>query len=184
MSFTFKTPFVGSRNVFLYALDTSGRSDGWTALGSWSVLIGGPSVVSVTPSSGTGLATTFSAVYRHPSGFAQLNQVQLLITGDSGRWACWAYYAPQSNSFWLINDMQTGVLGPLAAGSNASLQNSQCTINGSGSVASGSGTDLIVRMSINFKPAFVGFKYLLLYALDVAGQGVGWTSLGSWTLAN
>jgi hypothetical protein len=105
------------------------------------------------------------------------------MPGSSGTSACWVYYLPQSNSLYLMNDGQTGALGPVIPGTNATVQNSQCILNGAGSSASGSGTDLVVAMALTFKPSFAGARNVFLYAQDVGWQSAGWSPLGYWIVS-
>ena len=183
VSLTFKATSMGVRNVFLYAQDAYWQGVGWSPLGSWNTAPSRPAVVSLTPSSGSGAAATFQAIYRHPAGFAQLNMVQLLMPGNAGQGACWVYYLPQLDSFWLMNDAQNAALGPLAAGSNGSVQNSACILNGSGTSASEAGTDLAIVVALTFKAPFTGTHNVFLYAQDTSWQSAGWSPLGSWMVA-
>jgi hypothetical protein len=83
--------------------------------------------------------------------------------------------------FYLVNDAGNGWLGPIAANSPNTLQNSQCVLNGTGSSAVGSGNSLTVTMSLSFMPAFSGAKTIYLYAEGSTGLSSGWVSRGTWT---
>jgi hypothetical protein len=182
MAVTFTPAFAGNRSLLLYAQDVLWQNTGWHGLGTWTVSMGQPSVLSVSPSAGSGAAANFTAVYSQSAGFGQLNLVQLLIPGNGGMNACWIYYTPQNNSLWLMNNTQTAALGPVTPGSSGSIANSQCVLSGTGSSASGNGTNLTVTMAVTFAPAFAGNRSLLLYAQDAFWQNTGWQALGTWTV--
>jgi hypothetical protein len=60
---TFTETFVGSKNVYLDAVGKT-HSSGWVKEGTWiPSSLGPPSVVSLSPSTGTGSTQTFTAVY-------------------------------------------------------------------------------------------------------------------------
>ncbi len=82
-----------------------------------------PSIVSVTPNSGSGLGPqSFSFVYSDPNGFAYLNTVQALFSATgSGSNSCWALYVRATNSLYLMNDAGTNWLGPMTPGSCRNL---------------------------------------------------------------
>src|SRR5207244_613980 len=159
VSLTFKPAFGGNKTVFLTA-DGGGVTSGWQSRGTWTVP--GTAVVtadSVSPSSGNTTNATLTAVYSDTAGYASLDNVYLLVNaGLSGSSACWVTYQRAGNNLMLMNDFGNGWMGPIAAGSGATLQNSQCVLNGSGSSAVGSGNSLSFTVSLSFKPAFAGHK--------------------------
>ncbi len=85
-----------------------------------------PSLVSVTPSSGSGLGPqTFSFVYSDPNGSGYLNEVMALFSPTGGfPNACYFLYIPTANSLYLFNDAGTTWLGPMTLGTAGTLQNS------------------------------------------------------------
>ncbi len=96
--------------------------------------------------------------------------------------ACFILYDAASNALYLLNDANTAWLPPLALGSTAILQNSQCAINGTGSNISQSANNLTVNVSLRFKsPAFTGAKNLYAYA-NSATASTGWLLAGTWTV--
>jgi hypothetical protein len=185
LALTFKPAFAGSKVVNLYAQDVGGLGSGFQQMGTWSVTTTGnlpPTVVSVTPSSGSGSSQTFAFVYADPNGFADLSFAQANIaTTLSAANACYVHYDRASNSAYLINDAGTTGIGPVVLGSAGSAQNSQCVLNGTGSSAVGSGNNLTVTLALTFKPAFAGSKVVNLYAQDVGGLGSGFQQMGTWS---
>ena len=74
---TFKPAYAGAKNVYQYATDVSGSNSGWQQLGAWIVPMaaGVPSVVSVTPNSGSGATQSFALQYSDTAGAASLQYV-------------------------------------------------------------------------------------------------------------
>jgi len=62
------------------------------------------------------------------------------------------------------------------------VQNSQCVLNGSGSMLTKSGNNLTLTMSINFKPAFAGTKQTYMWVQNNAGATNNWQDNGAWTV--
>ena len=81
----------------------------------------------------------------------------------------------------LLNDAATGWFGPLTPGAAASIQNSQCRINGGGTSVSASGDILAVTLSITFQAGFAGSKPVSMWAGDHV-MGTGWQMRGTWTV--
>jgi hypothetical protein len=165
------------------ALQTSnlGGSTGWLArVGVTAPPVQTPSVVSVSPASGSGNTVTFTAQYADTGGAAALSSVSLLVnTTASLSYGCAITYNPAANVFTLANDTNTGSFTVTPGG--GSQQNSQCALNGLGSSAASSGSTLTVTVSLTFLPGFSGTKSVYLYAAD-SGSNTGWVSEGSWTV--
>jgi len=60
--------------------------------------------------------------------------------------------------------------------------NSQCTVSGTGSSISGSGTTLTVTLAMTFQSAFAGNRVIYLAAGEAAGANSGWQALGTWAV--
>jgi hypothetical protein len=159
-----------------------GGSTGWVArLGVTAAPPPVPAANSVSPSSGSGNTVTFTAQYAHPAGAASLTTVALLLnTTSSLNFACYITYAPATNLFSLANDdASTG--GSSVSPGGASVQNSQCTLNGAGSSAALAGTNLTLGISLTFQPNFTGSKTVYLYAAD-ASTNTGYLAKGTWNV--
>jgi hypothetical protein len=143
-----------------------------------------PSVVSVTPNSGSGLGPqTFTYLYSESSGYQNIYLVQTMLnTTASWPGSCGTMYIAASNSLYLMNDNGDSWLGPLTIGQPGTLQNSQCTLNAGASSASGSGTNLTVKLALTFEPSFTGLKNSFMLAYDVANNLTsGLQNRGTWT---
>ena len=187
LAITFTSSFAGTQSTWMKADDNGGQTSGWQVPGSWSIppaVNQPPSVVSVTPSSGSGLGPqTFSFVYSDPNGFNYLNTVQALfsVTG-SGANACWALYVQPTNNLYLMNDAGTSWTGPMNPGTAGTLQNSQCSVNLGSSSALGSGNNLTLNLAITFNSSFAGSQSTWMKADDNGGQTSGWQIPGSWSV--
>jgi hypothetical protein len=150
-----------------------GGSTGWVArLGVTPPPAQVPSTVSVTPSSGSGNAVTFTAVYSHPAGAAAITAAALLVNDSiSPNLACFVSFKAGLNQIILADDIATTSGGV----------NSQCTLNGSGSGAVLSGTTLTLTVSLIFEQAFTGNKTVYLSASD-ANVTTGWVARGTWNV--
>jgi len=142
---------------------------------------GPPTVVSIAPSSGTGLTETFAAVYSDPNGTADLNAVYVLFnTSVNSVGACYVYYSPASKLMYLKNDAGTVWSAGVTPGSSGQASNSQCTLAGMGSSVSTTGNNLTFNVAITFSASFAGLKNSYLY---VAGKSASsaWVQKGTWT---
>jgi hypothetical protein len=180
-SLSFKPAFAGTKAVFLFAY-TASAFTGFQNAGAWNVtavttLAAGP----LTPTSGAGASQVFSAQYTNPGGASAFTNAFLLISsGLASLNSCYVEYETSVNGLFLMNDAATGFLGPIAPGSAGTLQNSQCTLNGSGSSVSIAGSTLTVNASLTFKPAFTGPKTVFLFAYTTTAF-TGFLNAGAWT---
>jgi hypothetical protein len=143
-----------------------------------------PSLVSVTPSSGSGLGPqTFSFVYSDPNGFAYLNSLKALfsLTGGFPN-SCYFLYIPSAHGLYLFNDAGTSWLGPMTPGVAGTLQNSQCSVNVGSSSASGSANNLTMNLAVTFTSSFAGTQTTFMKADDNGGQSSAWRIMGSWSV--
>jgi hypothetical protein len=143
---------------------------------------GPPSAVSVTPASGSGAAQTFSLAFSDPRGYALINTVQVVFNKSlAAANACFLFYQPASNLIYLSVDAGNSWLGPVTPGHSGTLQNTQCTVDGLNSSASGSGTNLTLNLAITFQSAFAGSKNVYMDVYDATGDS-GWQQRGTWTV--
>jgi AraC-like DNA-binding protein len=144
-----------------------------------------PADVSVWPSNGTGMNQSFTWAASSPSGYTNLSDIFALFnTSVSGANACYIHYNRNSNLLYLADNSGANWLGGFAPGSSGSAGNSYCSIYGSGSSVSGSGTQLALTVSVVFQSGFSGTKNEYLYAQDNAGLNTGWQQMGTWTVGN
>ena len=171
--------YTAARNV------TDGNS-GWVPKSTWRVpgQTLGATVFSLGPSAGSGSTQTFSLVYRNPSGGTDIDTAQLLINSDlNAGTACYLGYDRRNNLLYLVNDANTGLLGPVVPNAGTELaQNAQCVLNGAGTTASTSGTDLKLTVNLTFKAGFSGTKLMYAAFQAVTSGNTGWEARGLWSV--
>ena len=182
LALTFKSGFAGSKSVYAEVYDGAADS-GWQQKGTWTVPSSGPpAFVSVTPASGSGTTQAFAFVFSDPNGYQAISSAQILINSlmtVSG--GCYLFYYQPANSLYLTNDAGTAWQAPVTLGQNGTLQNSQCSVNASGSYSSGSGNNLTLNLSLTFKPGFSGGQFIYAEVYD-GMQDSGWQQKGTWTV--
>ena len=186
VALTFSNAVVGQQNVYLYAGGLSGLNSGWVKEGTWTPILnaGPPSIVSLTPNSGTGTSATFQAVYSDPNGVADLDEILLQVnSSQNSANACYVYYKPQGNLLYLSNNAGTAWMTPaLTPGVSGSASNSQCTLNAGSSSVATAGNDLTLTVALNF--TFAGAKNVYLYAAGMSGENSGWVKEGTWVVTS
>ncbi len=140
-----------------------------------------PTVGTVSPASGSGASVTFTATYSDPAGATALTNVALLVNSSaSTSYGCYITYNVAANTFTLADDVpSSGSVTVLPNGGSG--QNDQCTLNGTGSSATLSGTTLTMTISLVFSSNFVGNQNVYLWAQS-ATANTGWVSKGAWTV--
>src|SRR5206468_2268472 len=111
------------------------------------------------------------------SVYVEINNVNS-FTGS-----CGARYDQATNQLFLVADSGLTFLGPITPGSAATLQNSQCVLNGATSSVGAAGNHLTVNYGMSFVPRFIGPKNTYLCARDTKhGADAGWVQVGTWSL--
>src|SRR5208283_681955 len=142
-----------------------------------------PAAVSGSPSSGTGLSQPFTWTVSSPSGYSNVSDLYALFnTSVSGANACYIHYIRGSNLLFLADNTGANWLAGFVPGSSGSAGNSSCTIYGSGSSFSTSGTQLAVTVSVAFQTSFAGTKNEYLIGYDNEGLNTAWQQMGTWTV--
>ena len=142
-----------------------------------------PSVVSVSPASGSGSSQVFTITVSDPNGGADVND-GLFMVGGSSSGACWVLYFPSTNQILLADDAGTAWLTPIVAGSAATVSNSQCTLNAASSSLTVAGVSVTANLSLSFKNGFSGSMPLYALAAGRSGLSSGWQMMGSWVVGN
>lgn len=145
----------------------------------------GPTAVSVSPSPWTGWGHNFTFTYSDPAGYANLSGGGALISSTfNGINGCWFWYNQSSNAVLLASNNTTTwsslPVSPWGANPTASVSNSQCTIWGAWTQASGN--NLTVVVSVSFATAFDGSKTAWLYTIDNSGKSSGYQPEGTFTI--
>ena len=169
-------------NVYAVTGSVSGLFSGWQAMGTWMPVDPTPSVVSVTPSSGSGSSQTFSFVFSDPVGYQDLAWQQIIINSVlSPTGGCYIFYSPSNNLVYFGNDTGALALGPQVLGTAGTLQNSHCSLNVGASSVSGSGNNLTLLLALSFRGGFAGTKNIYAVTGSASGLFSGWQAVGTWT---
>jgi len=177
--------FVGSKIIYMQAFDWERSTSGWQNRGTWTPAADTPPTAdSVSPTPASGLNQTFTLSYsaHNGRGYADLDHVDVWFSGSSSNVnTCEVVYFPARNTLLLLNDAGTVWQGPLATGTMGTLSNSQCTVNGTGTSASGLNQTLTLTLSVKGTAAFIGTKNIYMKAFDSEGSNSGWQNRGTWT---
>ncbi|HZU28084.1 MAG TPA: hypothetical protein VFA04_21315 [Bryobacteraceae bacterium] len=185
VSINFASTFTGLKHAYLRAIDNSSADSHYVSGGTWSAATNQtPTVVSVSPSSGSGFSQTFTFTYADANGWNDLASVYALFSGTpfSTANACYMYYQPAVNLFYLRADNGTSNVGSLAPGTAVvTMSNSQCSVAGSTVSVGHSGTNLTLTVTVNFTGGFTGQKTVDLRAIDNSNADSHFVSEGTWT---
>ncbi len=165
---TFQPAAAGSYNAFLLRV-TPGSV---------------PVATTLTPATGAGSSQVFTVTASHDAGFQNIEYVfltvgQASVTGVS---ECSVAYNPLVDVIWLVSDDGAEWLPYVRPGAGATVSNSQCTLNASGSSAAAAGNTVTVRLSLTFSGNFSGLKGVHVSVLDTQRKSTGWRKLGEWTV--
>jgi uncharacterized repeat protein (TIGR01451 family) len=159
-----------------------------TSSPTWSFTTATLAPASVSPGAGSGTTQTFTFTFTDSAGYSDLTVLDVLINNYlDGIGACYFAWVPAGASagyLYLVDDAGDGgyVSGsPMLFPTSNSLQNSQCTINGTGSSVSSNGNTLTLTLAITFKPGFGGNKIFYTAARSNT-QNSGWQALGTWNV--
>ena len=182
IALTFKAAFAGAKNIYMGVFNKAIVTSGWQAKGAWTVTgILPPANVSVTPNSGMGTTQAFNFTYTDPSGFADINWVNMLFQSQlTGQSACWVQYTVANNVLYLVNDAGTSYTSAVL-GTPGTLSNSQCSVDTGASSMSSSGNNLTVSPVVTFKSAFTGTKNIYMSVFNNSTVSSGWQIEGTWT---
>ncbi len=182
VALTFSAGFAGLKNSYLYVYDGAGLHDGYTLMGSWSPVSGTPSIVSISPSSGSGMSQSFVLTASDPSGATAIAGLYFLLnTSLSGTNSCFLEYSASANKVYLWDNAAMTRVGGLTVGSSGNVSNGGCSLTGANAVLSGA--TLTLTVSLSFSGTFSGSKNSYLYVYDASGARDGYRTVGSWTVS-
>lgn len=176
------------------AMDVGNLNSGWKLVGDWNVPADAnakPDVISLSPTIGSGVSGTFTAVFRHPNGAAghYLGYILFLPTPNvvtfNAQGTCLIEYNRISNGMRLIDNAGTNWIGPLegvpVAPTTAPLSNNACSVNVAGATAVLSGKDMTVTVPVTFKLAGVTTTMgTFIQESDVNNNWTDFRQFGNW----
>jgi hypothetical protein len=183
LALTFSVSFSGAKNIYLYAAGSAGNS-GWQPMGTWTVpaTVSGVTVVSVSPSSGSGSQQTFTLQFADGAGATDLSTVWVYINASlasNSANSCLVYYSRAANQLNLEADSGAVWLPAATPGGSGTLTNSQCSVNLAASSVAISGDTLTLNLALAFTSAFSGAKNVYMYAAGPS-TNTGWQTMGTW----
>jgi hypothetical protein len=186
LAVTFKGPYAGAKNIYMFAANGSGSSSGWEDRGDW--IVPQPPVPAVTadavsPHDATGSNQTFTLTYSSNLGAAEIDTGWVWFSptfASSAAGSCLVRYDAASATLALLNDAGTAWQSA-ALGANAVLQNSQCSIALSTSSAVPNGNTVTLTLPATFAPSFSGVKNIFMFASGTAGASA-WHDRGEFTV--
>ncbi|MFN0105246.1 MAG: beta strand repeat-containing protein [Bryobacteraceae bacterium] len=178
----FAGSFIGTRQIYANANDSSGLGAGWPLVGEWNVVIPiAPTVGTVTPASGTGLSQSFTFTFSDANGAADIAGATVFINNVfSGANACYFTYGRAANTISLFRDSDSAFL-PVTPGVNTTVENTKCSITGTGASVTTAETLLTLTVPVTFKPTFNGPRTIYASAGDAGGLSSDWKPVGTWT---
>ena len=185
LAITFKAAAAGPQYSYAMAYDMHGLDSGWTSLGSWTVpaLNRPPSILSISPKSGTGSSQTFTLAVSDPDGAGDLATTVLVLNGAlTGRDACFILYHHSPSRLYLATDDGASTLGPIVPGTPGRVENSKCAVDSGISAAIASGNTATLQLTITFKAPAAGTQYAFALVYDRSGADSGWQYMGSWAV--
>jgi len=194
LNIAFMPAFGGNRIMYAAARDVAQGNSDWQPLGVWQVPFtptGTIAVTSLVPGRGaapSGTNQQLALTLTDTKGTGDFGIVDVLINKSiDGRQACYLAYVASSDSLILIDD--TGDAGGPYAGSmvlnggSGSIQNSQCTVSGTGSTVSFAPNTLTLTLNITFKAAFAGNRVIYAAGRDTAGgNNTDWQAVATFTV--
>jgi hypothetical protein len=183
-SITFKSPFTGAKNTYLYVKDDAGAIVSLTKKGAWAITNNAPQVGTITPGSGTSCAeqpVNFITTYTDADTWLNIQYVYFLMNKSTSGVNCfYGYYNQNTNKLYLRNDANNGWLGGFAPGTSNIIENTFAKLDCASTTVSGSGATLTVSWKVTFKSPFTGAKNTYLYVKDNANAYQGWVKKGDF----
>jgi hypothetical protein len=192
LAVTFASSFAGNKVIYTAARSNS-QNSGWNMLGTWAVPGGaaptGPAVGGMSPARSITTGQTYAFTFTDTNGFADVAVADMLINNSlNGIGACYVAFVPTSatsGQLYLVDDAGDGGYAsgsPMALPSGGTLQNSQCTISGTGSSVAASGNTLTLNLALTFSSGFAGDQVFYLAARNNSTGNSGWQAVGSVTV--
>lgn len=141
-----------------------------------------PTIVSVTPASGTGAAQSFSFKFNDANGAGDVSFAQVLIHNAlAATNACYVHLDRAANMLYLATD-DASVFRGRTLQKAGTIENTQCKVDFAKSSRTASGNNLTLTVYVTFKPAIAGARKVYLFAQDNGGMASGWQQKGGWTV--
>jgi hypothetical protein len=143
-------------------------------------IVDGPPKLSMNPTAVSGSNATPRFLMTDENELDPLGVDILINSTFNGQNACWMWYDNHTHYIWLASD-DASIWNGMLLGSNNTLQNSQCTIHGSGSSVTLAYGTVNLGVPITLAPGFSGAKAVWERSPNLAGFDSGYQQVGTWT---
>jgi hypothetical protein len=177
----------GSLNLYYWVTDNEATGTGWVQASTWTLTASGPqppTLAGVGVFTAIPIAQTFTLTARDPNGATDIGRIYFLLNSSTAITAntCHGYYDRAANRVVLYDDTLAFTTS-LTPGVSGTIQNGNCAINGAGSSAAASGTDVVLNLNLARSGAYsTGARNLYVWITDNEGNGTGWVQAGTWTI--
>jgi hypothetical protein len=181
---------TGNKIIYLAARDSGSGNTDWQPLGVRQVSYSPPGAISITSTNPqraaapAGTAQTYTFTLTDTKGAGDFGVVNVLMNNSlDGKRACYLAYVASINTLVLVNDAGDAG-GPFAGvlpvnGSPGTIQNSQCSVDGSGSSATPSGNTLTLVLNLAPKSGVTN-RIIWVAGRDTAGgNNTDWQAIGT-----
>ncbi|MEO8099576.1 MAG: SBBP repeat-containing protein [Acidobacteriota bacterium] len=176
LNLSFSTAFPGAKKTYLYASEV-GYNSGWVQVGTWTVPDTLPTVLSISPSSGTGTQQSFVASVSTAASPTNLTKLSFLVTAQNLANACYVEYNRSAGVIGLYSDDGL-MVATKPLGSSLTMENSQCAVGFSSVTVSGGTVSLTVLLVFK-TPQFSGSKGTYAMGENAVGS-TGFYPKGNW----
>lgn len=184
ISYNFAPSSAGTKTVYMYSQDKTGKITGWTPVGRWHIPEGNgnflPSLTEVTPTTGHMSSSDFHLTITDPDGAEDLRGLHILINNklryDN---SCYIYFDPVRSELFLLSDNTSRFLGPLHLGDKATLQNSKCSIRGETVQVVSNTNSISLTAQIAFAVPSAGPNSIWTLLEDSSASWIGWKNVGN-----
>jgi hypothetical protein len=187
LNITFRPAFSGNKLIYQAGREADDTTSGWQAVGTWNVpsatVLTGPTVTSITPAAASPNVRTdviYSVTVNDTNGWENLGVVNVLINSAlDGDYACYLAFVPSNGQVYLVNDAGNKLVsGSAALSGTASIENTQCKITPTGSIAAGGSLNLTFKA--NFGVSFTGNRIIYVAARGIGDVlNSGWQAVGT-----
>jgi len=177
---------AGAQKLYVWVVDNAQTGTGWVLASNWggSTAPAAPTLVSVVPGVSAQATQIFTVTARDTNGHTDINRVYFVINTNPSvpTGSCHGFYDRAANAVALFNDNLTS-LTAFTVGTAGTVQNSQCSINGTGTTVTASGNDIVLNLNMTRQGSYAtGAKNLYFWVVDNAQTGTGWVAGSNWTL--
>ncbi len=192
-SLTFTDAFLGTKKVWLRALDDGGLVAPWAVVSRVTLVAPvAPTVDSLVPATLASLLVgqvqTFEATYSDGDGSSDFRNVYMLLNSTSitAVGGVFLYYSENQNKIYLRNAASTGwisgVPGATTPTAAPTLSNGRVVLDLAGTSVVKVGDTLTTTVPLTFTSSFLGTKKVWLRALDDSGLIAPWARKGTVTV--